>query len=402
MTRELIPPQRGRDGHGPVVHLTTAHAPNDNRIFLKECRTLAAAQFDVVLIAPAYRGAAPAADPTAPPVRVEAFPPAANRRRRMITLPFQVYRKAARQRGSVYHIHDPELVPVALLLKARRKARVVYDAHEDLAAQVLTKPWIPRPARQPVSRLAHVIERTAGRAFDLVVAATPSIEEKYPQHKTVLVQNMPRLGELLAADRRPFADRPRLAAYVGLLNALRGAAEMLAAASQFGQDDDFVLSVAGICDPPGLVDELAALPGADHLRILGVQSRPEVRRLLADARVGVLPFLPAPNHLGCLPTKLFEYMAAGLPVVASDLPGVREVITSTRCGLVVDPRRPREFADAIRFFLDNPENAEVTGQRGLRAVESTYNWAQEAERLVTAYARLFRGAPAADGIVVSA
>ncbi|HEU4864490.1 MAG TPA: glycosyltransferase, partial [Candidatus Limnocylindria bacterium] len=86
--------------------------------------------------------------------------------------------------------------------------------------------------------------------------------------------------------------------------------------------------------------------------------------------------------------KLFQYMAAGLPVVASDFPQVREVVVGAGCGVVVDTRRPAEIARGINALLADPESARAMGERGRRAVEERFNWATSARALLDVYRRL--------------
>ena len=110
--------------------------------------------------------------------------------------------------------------------------------------------------------------------------------------------------------------------------------------------------------------------------------------MLGRARVGIVTLYPTQKYLDAYPTKLFEYMAAGLPVVCSDFPKLRPFVEGPRCGLLVDPQNVDAVAEAVQWLLEHPEEAEAMGQRGRAAVETQYNWAQEAKRLVAFYERL--------------
>jgi glycosyltransferase involved in cell wall biosynthesis len=109
---------------------------------------------------------------------------------------------------------------------------------------------------------------------------------------------------------------------------------------------------------------------------------------MAGADAGIVCFLPEPNNVNAGPTKLFEYMACGLPVVASNFPMWREVIEDNDCGLCVDPNDPMAIARALEYLADHPERREEMGRNGRQAVERQYNWQVEADRLLEAYARL--------------
>jgi glycosyltransferase involved in cell wall biosynthesis len=111
----------------------------------------------------------------------------------------------------------------------------------------------------------------------------------------------------------------------------------------------------------------------------------------ASAHVGVSPIVPSClNYRYSLPNKLFQYMAAGVPVVASDFPQVREIVEGAGCGLVVDTRHPAEIAGAIDRILADPEAARAMGERGRRAVEERFNWSTAARALIDVYARVTR------------
>jgi glycosyltransferase involved in cell wall biosynthesis len=366
-----------------VVHLTTVHDPRDTRI-QKQCRTLAEAGYDVTLVATADR---PVEDSAVP---VRTLPRPRSRLARMLKTTRQARRIAGELRADVYHFHDPELMPVGSSLR-RRGARVVYDVHEDYPAEIRTKEWIAAPLRPAVARVTDAVERrlAAGR-FDLFVAATPPIARRFPASRTVLVQNFPAVAELTAPAGNPYAERANVLAYVGDVTTVRGASEMVAAVGRVDAALDVHLKIAGRVSTPGLAEDLATIDGFDRTELLGHLARSEVRDLLSTARAGLVLFHPTPNHLASQPNKLFEYMAAGIPVLASDFPLWREIVEGAQCGLLVDPQDPTAIAAAVERILRDPAAAESMGRHGRHAVETTYNWDAEGRRLVEAYAALLR------------
>ncbi|HET8777902.1 MAG TPA: glycosyltransferase, partial [Candidatus Limnocylindria bacterium] len=127
----------------------------------------------------------------------------------------------------------------------------------------------------------------------------------------------------------------------------------------------------------------------ERVHVLPPVASSEVIDVAASADIGVSPIVPSClNYRYSLPNKLFQYMAAGLPVVASDFPQVREVVEGAGCGVVVDTRRPAEIARAINDVLADPDEARAMGERGRRAVQERFNWATSAQALLDVYRRL--------------
>ncbi len=362
-----------------VTHLSSVHKPDDVRIFLKECRTLAAAGYDVSFVVPAIESK------TIDSVTVRAVPAARHGRfERAVLTTFRVFRAALNERSDVYHFHDFELITVALLLKAMGK-RVIYDVHESVPDDVLLKEYLPSYVKKPVALLARALEAIAARVLDAVVPATPAIARRFPPSRRVLVQNFPIIDEMIT----PTPDeRQPLIAYVGGIENIRGVREAVDAMALLSDTPGARLALAGRFDPPALEQEIRAHPAASRVDILGVLSRPLVANLLGRARAGLVTFHPLSSHIEAQPNKLFEYMSAGIPVIASDFPLWRQVVEEVGCGLLVDPLDRHAIAAAMRYLINHPDKAAQMGERGREAIMNRYNWPTEAAKLLALYARL--------------
>ena len=228
--------------------------------------------------------------------------------------------------------------------------------------------------------------------LDGFVCATPSIARRFPPERTIVVRNVPRLDEFLSAEGGTEAalplERERTAIYAGGITEVRGIREMVAAMARVPAELGVRLALLGTFLPSSLEETLSHQPGWDRVDVLGWQTRDEVVRYLQRARVGLLLFHPKPDHLEALPNKLFEYMAAGLPIVASAFPLWREIITLCRCGVLVDPLDANAIAEAVTRLIEHPEEAERMGKAGRIAVQERYNWEAEAGQLVDLYERL--------------
>ncbi|HEV3262040.1 MAG TPA: glycosyltransferase family 4 protein [Gemmataceae bacterium] len=370
-----------------VVHLSTIHQALDVRIFHKECRTVAAGGYRVHYLV---------ADPPAPELAGVVFhafrrPSRAFRYWRICNRLLNVYRQAAALRAHVYHFHDPELIPVGILLKLTG-ARVIYDVHEDSPQEAISLNRDRPLAGRLKSLVWRVFEAAAMPALDAFICATPRIARKFPRAKTITVHNFPRLDEFPPLPPchpcSRSASRPNHVVYVGGITAIRGALEMVQAMSLLPAQLQAKLVLVGDFLPPELKAEAERLPGWDRVEALSWQPRDAVVQQLLDAKVALVLIHPERDHLDALPNKLFEYMAAGLPVVASDFPLWRRIIEGAGCGLVVDPLDTRAIAGAVRYLLEHPEEAEAMGKRGRQAVLAEYNWETEARKLLGLYREL--------------
>ena len=228
-------------------------------------------------------------------------------------------------------------------------------------------------------------ERLGAKFFDGVVAATPHIAKRFPPIKTVTVQNFPFLNQSTRNTAIPYHQREKIVAYVGVVSALRGAKEMLQAMALLSHRPNARLRIAGIFSPVGLEDEARKSPGWDRVDFLGWQRHEEAMAMLGETRMGLVLFHPIPNHMDAQPNKLFEYMSAGIPVIASDFPLWRQIVEKTRCGLLVDPLNPKAIAEAIQWLIEHPTEAEEMGERGQEAIHEHFNWDSEANKLLILY-----------------
>lgn len=365
-----------------LVHCATTHRAGDPRIFRRECRTLAEAGYRVVYVVPHPR------DETIEGVEILGVPTPSSGRERLVTTT-RLVRERARAvaeaaEEAVIHLHDSDLLPSGFALK-RAGFRVVYDAHEDTPKQMRHQPWIPAPLRPVAGTTFAAMERLAGRFFDGIVAAEPVNAARFPAGKTVLVRNYPIPEDFVDPAAPPYAERPNRLAYVGSITRVRGLFEMVEARDRLGGAE---LVLGGPFHPASLQAEIE---GREGVVVRGWIGREAVAEVLGSARVGLVVLHPTPKYVEAYPTKLFEYMAAGLPVVASDFAPWRAIIDEARCGLCVDPLDVDALTEAVRFLLNHPAEAEAMGRRGAEAVCARYGWRAEGDRLVAFYAQLLGG-----------
>jgi glycosyltransferase involved in cell wall biosynthesis len=305
----------------------------------------------------------------------------------MIVTNLCILRLALKQKGNIYHFHDPELIPVGIILKLSGK-KVIYDVHEDLPEQILSKYYIPSWQSRPLAAFFKLVEQLASKVFNYIITATDNIQEKFNKHeKVVAIRNFPILDlfKHTNANHRDLSSHFKLI-YTGGLFEIRGITQIVQALEYVNNNVELIL--LGEFAPKEYVNKVRRLKGFGKVRYLGKVPFEEVSEYYSSADIGIVCFLPERNHIKAMPNKLFEYMAAGLPVIASDFPLWKKIIDDAGCGICVDPTNPKEIAGAILHLFNNPQLRKQMGENGRRAVEEKYNWKRESERLLRAYEKL--------------
>jgi glycosyltransferase involved in cell wall biosynthesis len=304
------------------------------------------------------------------------------RLRRLLESTRQVFERAMATNADIYVLHDPELIPFGIRLKKMGK-KVVFDSHEDVPSQVRGKPYMGKAAAWFTAHGYKIFERYACEHFDGIVGATPYIRNRFStfHRQTIDINNFPILDEFDHA--RNWVDKAFQVCYVGNITAMRGIREIVAACTHLRSPAK--LTLAGSFETPGLAAEIAHHPGWDRTMALGHLDRLGVREVMARSMAGLVILHPQKNYLDALPVKMFEYMAAGIPVIASDFPVWREIVEGNACGLCVDPLHPASIAAAIDYLVTQPEQAQQMGRNGRKSVVEKYNWHCEAKKMVDFY-----------------
>jgi glycosyltransferase involved in cell wall biosynthesis len=360
-----------------VAHLTSAHPRSDVRIFHKMCRTLASHSYRISLVVADGIG-----DRVVDRVSIlDSFSPR-SRLDRIINSPKHILLNALDTNADLYHLHDPELLPIGLKLKQLGK-RVIFDSHEDAPLQMLSKPYLNRVLRSGISYFLRLYEAWVCRQFDGIIAATPFIRNKFLRlnPNTIDINNYPILSEL--ATSASWSEKQPEVCYVGAIAEIRGIAEVVKALGLLRSSSR--LNLVGRFGDLNLQNKLESQPVWRRVNSFGVLDRSGVRDVLARSIAGIVTFHPLPNHIHAQPNKLFEYMSAGIPVIASDFPLWREIVAGNQCGLLVDPLNPAEIAEAIDYLIYHPVEAEKMGRNGLLAIQNGYNWNHEAQKLMVFY-----------------
>ncbi|MEZ5411896.1 MAG: glycosyltransferase [Acidimicrobiales bacterium] len=379
--------RRGRPTRQGVCHLTTSHPPADTRILLRECGSLSENGYDVELHVVT---SGPPPEPVAGPVPVVIhglrLP---GRFARLLLRPWFGLAVGLRTGRKVIHIHDPEMIALAPLFVFAGRS-VVYDVHEDVPRQILAKEWIPAAVRSIVAAGFERLENWCTSRVSVVVAATDAIADRFEQvHPLVF-----RVRNFASADHfpppAPVEERRYDVCFVGVINAVRGAEQMLAIAERSNARVVF----AGPCHPPELAARFEAVAATTpSFEFRGPVPHHEAVRIMGDSKLGLLLFQPVPNNVDAQPNKLYEYLAAGTPVLGPHFPRFVDVIgrgttDDDGVGATIDPTSSDDAVAAVRALLADPARLSHLGARARRVFEERFSWETELKELLRAYEAL--------------
>ena len=306
-------------------------------------------------------------------------------------------REAVKANADVYHANDLDTLEICGIAAARNRAKLVYDSHEL---------WLESSrfliATNPLNRIRlRRIERKYISAADAVIAVTPlrgrEMRRMYPEIKKLeIVENAPeKIRDLpIKGTLRRLAgvdEHTVIALYQGVLCPERGLEELIEAAS-LARSTAVKFVIIGMDTWNGTLQEMAAEAGlSDDLVFLPPVPSERLPEITVDADMGFILFRnTCLNHYYSLPNKLYEYMMAGVPVIASGFPELTRVIEETGCGITVDPESPEEIFSAVKYLEENPAERKRMSEAGRKAAMDQLNWEPQQKRLIELYREIMR------------
>ncbi|MCD9622588.1 glycosyltransferase family 4 protein [Rhabdothermincola salaria] len=364
--------------HPTTLHLAPAHVATDTRVFWKECVSLRDAGWRVTIVALHDR------DEDLDGIRIVGLRRGKGSWGRLRNLA-HVVRTILRNRTDVIHVHDIEILPVAIVLGLVGR-KVIVDFHEDYPLLVESRSYIPKRLRRTAAWTVRLLEGLVVRVSSAVISAEDTGAQRFGKRHVAVLRNYVLDSEIELMARSEPDVRARACVYVGAVSRERGLLEMVGAIERAGSDIE--LRLIGEM-PADLRAEVMATGGAQQLRYYGRCDRARTCEVLVGSAVGLVIWHPTPKHAGgAVPVKLFEYMAAGLPVIASDFPEIRAVVEPAGAGFLVDPFDVDALAAHMRWMVDHPEEARALGMRGRQSVLDRYTWSSQVPTLLGVYEAL--------------
>lgn len=358
-----------------IVHITTVHYSFDQRIFHRECVSLAQCGYNVTLMACGDISGRREG------VNLLSLGHGDNngiglniaRRWSRTRKAFSVARKL---NADIYHFHDPELISTGINLVKKTGARVIYDCHEDNVAYMSQKTYIAFPLRKLMAAFIRFQEKRAVRRLDAIVTADEGMRKQFQQQRArrvVKVENYPKLNLFTSNGRN--STKQFDIVYHGTIPRYH-------LETCFKIDDELVnmglnpswLFIGKCPDINWARFTVEKKNAVQRFTFHGMVPHEKIAPWVSSGRIGIIPLPDYPKFQRNLPTKLFEFMALKLPVVLSDLAPSRPYVGDGRCAIMVDPDSALEYAKAIARLLGNPQLRNEMGDEGNKRVMSKYNW----------------------------
>lgn len=365
-----------------VCHLSSVHFAIDTRIYFKQCKTLSK-QYQVSLIAihPTHE--------IIDDIQIIPFKRYHNRKFRVFCSWFIMLLKSIKVNAKVYHFHDPELIPCGLVLRLLGK-KVIWDVHENIADDIFDKHWIRY--RKIAYYVFSFFEYLACKSFYLILAEKSYLTRYQKKSKNIsLVLNYCQTDFFEPHIKKDYRASGNLF-YIGILLENRGILQILEAIKKLKEEGyDFHFHCVGelFSDLNKQIHALSYYEEIkEQLHFYGRKTLDKGYEMAKNMDIGMCLIWPMKNSTESYPTKLFEYMAVGLPIITSNFPLYESVVLENKVGICVNPLDLESIKKAILDIHNDVEKSKHMGDLGKKTVKELYSWDSESAELTRVYDRL--------------
>jgi glycosyltransferase involved in cell wall biosynthesis len=370
-----------------VCHFASVHTTTDTRVFHRECASLAK-QFDVTLIAIGRDSG------VINNVNVIAIPKPKSRIHRLLFTTWVVFLKAWKENADVYHIHDAELIPFAILLRLRGK-KVIYDIHENTYEDIMHKPWIPTPLKWIMGKGYRFLEWLSSHMMHtILVIAEPGFAKRFLTRENTIIQNFAdyNLFVPFQVEKRSQVQGTNLF-YMGTVfdyyYSLVPVIEAIAILKEKGMPVQFhCAGYTGRYIEDVLSKTDAYYKVKDQLHFYGFLNIEQGYEISKQCKVGLCLKNQPESILVSHERKFFEYMAVGMPVLSCDSHIYRDIIDKYKLGKYTNISDARAIAATLEEMMLNGPALDTYAANNMHAAESTFNWKSEEARLLACYNEL--------------
>ncbi len=362
-----------------ICHFSTVHKRYDTRILLKECSYLTKNNHKVFLFISDGNGNEVYNNVNIIDIGLSTKKWNTQRLKRFFYSSFRILKAILKSNYDYYHFHDPELIFIGYLLKLLGK-KVIYDIHEDISLQISQKTYIPNFLKKTFLNVFCFFENYFASRFYYLVTATPSIKERFKAYNNniICVNNYPIIDELKL---KKTVKKEKAICFVGWMTFDRGIYQLVKAVEGL----DIKLHLVGKIWHDYEEKELRKLDGWSNVIYHGTLDRKSVAEILSKSMAGIVTFLPKPNHMNCQPNKLFEYMSAGLPVIASNFKNIIDLVEKNKIGYCIDPTDFNQLRMAIEKIIYDPDQSKNMGNKAYKLIINQFNWENEFLKLNKIY-----------------
>ena len=358
-----------------ILQVTTAHSRYDVRIFKKISLSLSKYFKTELLVVDSIPN-----ERINKNLSIFSIRQTNSRLRRFFILPIIIFIEIFKNhKNKIIHLHDPELILMGFFLRFFN-FKVIYDSHEDLPKQVLSKPYLHKIFKIPLSYFINFFEKIFLRKFNFLIAATDSINQSLinKNENVYTINNYPIIEKSIKAKKELNS-----LIYVGAISEIRGIKQLIKALELSNKISH--LNLVGSFNSTKVYNEVKSYRGWNKVRYFGQLDRESTKKILSKSEIGIVTFLPEPNHIKSQPNKLFEYMENELPVIISDFEKWKIITNKYKCGLTVNPKSPESISNAIDILLGNRKLIKKMSANSRKAVINNFSWESEEKKLINLY-----------------
>jgi len=369
-----------------IIILTTVHQYSDPRIFFKEIPSIKKKYPNLVYITKHEKRKAFVENGIA----IDPLPIPNSRFERFFKLQYLSYIKIKKHKPDIIHFHDPELIILMWFVKKRFKCKIIFDIHESIADSFHRREWTPNILKPILPWLYNIVESFFIKNFDVKIIVLEYFKKLYgPEAKVIMNYTLRSSNQNI---KKEFNHKINFV-YVGVIMKERGFPKILQIFQTLAKKyNNIHLNLIGKIDTKDLEEEITDFIRNSNLNncitLHGVLQIKDVYDILEKSHIGFSLLEPNDSFFNALATKIFDYMANGVPYIVSNFSIYQKYTNDNYTGVTVDYNNDAEIVEKIENLLNNRTQLVKMSKNGIKNVHEMWNWENEAKKLLTVYDNL--------------